>query len=86
MKNELLSSTLGQQAVAWWCPADRDTTDLAEIVDTQLTKAQAAMAQKDWSNYHCSLNHVAASELGFDNAREEEQLLGYLDDLCRGYL
>jgi hypothetical protein len=86
METTVTTTTLGQQAVDWWCPPDRDTTGLAEIVDAQLAKAKVAMAQKDWSDYHCLLNRVAASELGFDDAREEEQLLGYLDDLCRGYL
>ena len=85
MEKTLTSTTLGQQAVAWWCPADRDTTGLAEVVDAQLAQAQAAMAQKDWGSYHCLLNQVAISELGYDDETQEEELLGYLDDLCRGY-
>ena len=85
MENEPLTLTLGQQAVAWWCPPDRDTTGLAEIVGAQLAKAQDALAQKDWSSYHYLLNHVAISELGYDDEDQEEELLGYLDDLCRGY-
>ena len=86
METTVTTTTLGQQAVDWWCPPDRDTTGLAEIVDAQLAKAKAAMAQKDWSDYHCLLNRVAISELGYDDEDQEEELLGYLDDLCRGYL
>ena len=85
MENTLTITTLGQQAVEWWCPADRDTTGLAEIVDGRLAMAQAAMAQKDWGTYHAILNQVAISELGYDTEAQEEELLGYLDDLCRGY-
>jgi len=86
METTVTTTTLGQQAVDWWCPPDRDTIGLAEIVDAQLVKAQVAMAQKDWSSYHCLLNQVAISELGYDTEDQEEELLGYLDDLCRGYL
>ena len=86
METTVTTTTLGQQAVEWWCPPNRDTTGLAEIVDGWLAMAQAAMAQKDWGTYHRLLNQVAISELGYDDEAQEEELLGYLDDLCRGYL
>jgi hypothetical protein len=85
MEKTLTSTTLGQQAVAWWCPPDRDTTGLAEVVDAQLAKALDALAKKDWSAYHYLLNYVAIGELGYDDEDQEDELLGYLDDLCRGY-
>lgn len=84
MKNS--KSELGRKAVEWWCPDDRITDELIAEVDAELLIAQTALNEKDWSTYHTTLNRVAASPLGYDNAREEESLTGYLDDLVRGYI
>ena len=85
MENETLTLTLGQKAVEWWCPTGRDTTGLADVVTAKLAQAQGALAQDDFATYHYLLNHVAITELGYDDEAQEEELLGYLDDLCRGY-
>ena len=50
-----------------------------------LSKAKVAFDKKDFGRYHYLLNSVAVGELGYDTVTEEEELLGYLDDLVRGY-
>lgn len=76
---------LGRKAVEWWCPDSRITSELIEEVGAELSKAKAAMEEKDWGLFHTTLNRVAISSLGYDTEEEEEELLAYLDDLVRGY-
>jgi hypothetical protein len=88
MKNEtaLNPATLATKAVEWWCP-DRTATrdeDLIELT-AAFEVALAALEAKDWGEYHTTLNHTAAGTLGYDTVAEEEELLAFLDDLCRGY-
>ena len=87
MKNQELSTLspleLAEKALEWWCP-DRDGND-PQAVASGLAAALEAATQGDFSQYHTELNHLAASELGYDTEDEEEALLGYLDDLCQGY-
>lgn len=79
------ATNLGQLAVTWWCPTERVTTELVEVVGSVLYEAQTALGEKNFGQYHTLLNSVAASELGYDTEAEEEELLEYLDDLVRGY-
>ena len=85
MKNQNQTThNLGQKAVAWWCPT-RETETLVEVVSSLLSKAKVAFDKKDFGRYHYLLNSVAVGELGYDTVTEEEELLGFLDDLVRGY-
>jgi hypothetical protein len=51
-----------------------------------LSHARAAARDGDWGEYWVTLNKAAcSSSLGYDTEAQEEELLAFLDDLCRGY-
>jgi hypothetical protein len=39
----------------------------------------------DYSTWYQLLQRAAIGCLGYEGVREEDALLGYLEDLCRGY-
>ena len=42
-----------------------------------------ALSDEGWGDYWITLNRLACGEMGFDTAEEEDEVLAYLDALCR---
>jgi hypothetical protein len=85
-KTALSANTLALAALDWWCPdRTRTFTDDVTELTAYFTDALAALDIKDWSTYNVVIQRAAAGTLGYDTVREEDELLAYLDDLCRGY-
>ena len=88
MENKELSTLpatrLAAKALKWWVP-DRGLGAQAKLA-AKLAHARNAAREGDWGTYWTTLNHTASGPcLGVDDEWQEEALLGYLDDLCRGY-
>jgi hypothetical protein len=81
--SQLPATHLASKAVRWWCP---ERASGVRSLASRLSHARAAARDGDWGEYWVTLNKAAcSSSLGYDTEAQEEELLAFLDDLCRGY-
>ena len=84
MKNVQLAdpseaTTLACRALGWWCPDRKDLATVARVA----AGLRRALSDEGWGDYWITLNRLACGEMGFDTAEEEDEVLAYLDALCR---
>ncbi len=83
-RTSLRPTELAELAIQWWCP-DRFVETYGELT-SRFVKIMDAYDARDFGTWFNLLNGAAIGCLGYDTVREEDALLGYLEDLCRGYL
>jgi hypothetical protein len=82
-RTSLRPTELAELAIDWWCP-DRFADIYGELT-THFVNMMEAYDARDFSTWYQLLNRAAIGCLGYTGVREEDALLGYLEDLCRGY-
>jgi hypothetical protein len=84
-RTSLRPTELAELAIEWWCP-DRYVEIYGELT-SRFVRIMDAYDSGDLSTWYNLLNGAAVSVLGYDldDEDQEEALLGYLEDLCRGY-
>jgi hypothetical protein len=85
MKNVQLAdpseaTALACRVLAWWCPDRKDLATVARVA----AGFRRALSDEGWGDYWITLNRLAIGELGYDTEEEEDEVLAYLDGLCRG--
>jgi hypothetical protein len=83
-RTSLRPTELAELAIEWWCP-DRFVEIYGDLV-SRFARMMDAYDAGDLSTWYNLLNGTAVACLGYDTVREEDALLGYLEDLCHGYL
>jgi len=82
-RTSLRPTELAELAIEWWCP-DRYVEIYGDLV-SRFASILDAYDARDFGIWYNLLNGAAVSVLGYDTEEEEDALLAYLDDLCRGY-
>jgi len=83
-RTSLRPTELAELAIDWWCP-DRFADIYGELT-THFVNMMEAYDASDFSTWYQLLQRAAIGCLGYEGVREEDALLGYLEDLCHGYL
>jgi hypothetical protein len=85
-RTSLRPTELAELAIEWWCP-DRFVEIYGDLV-SRFARMMDAYDAGDLSTWYNLLNGTAVWVLGYDldDEDQEEALLGYLEDLCHGYL
>jgi hypothetical protein len=81
-RTELRPTELSELAIDWWCP-NRFAEVYGEMVSC-FVQILEAYDKKDFGTWHLLMNG-AACVLGYDDEWQEEAILDYLENLCRGY-
>ena len=74
------ATALACKVLDWWCPDRKDLATVARVA----AALRRALSDEGWDDYWITLNAVAIGELGYDTEEEEDEVLAYLDGLCRG--
>jgi hypothetical protein len=84
-RTSLRPTELAELAIEWWCP-DSFVEIYGDLVSAFASLLEAYDAN-DFSTWYNLLNRTAVGILGYDldDEYQEEALLTYLEDLCRGY-